>query len=67
MTKKVTANSRWLSSDYKEFVVMHVIDDEQGRTWVHYRQDQPANNQEYSCYEDSFLMRFKEDASYRSI
>lgn len=65
MTTKVTANSRWLSSDRKQFVVIHVITDEAGHTWVHYREDSRSNNTEYSCYEESFLLRFHRDDTYR--
>ena len=50
----------WQSSD-KKFVVLHTIDLE-GHTWVHYREHDPKKAtlecKEYSCYLESFLVRF---------
>jgi hypothetical protein len=61
MTKHVKPNSRWLSNSREQFVVLHIIEDSQGHTWVHYRQDHAEGNREYSCYVESFLERFIED------
>lgn len=59
----IKQGSRWASAD-KEFVVLAVVEQE-GNTWVHYRKDLgikvPALQcREYSCYEESFLQRFRE-------
>jgi len=59
---QVKAGSRWSSID-KEFVVLSVAEVE-GNTRVHYREDLgikvPALQcKEYSCYQESFLARFR--------
>lgn len=45
------------ANDRTEFTVLHTVDDEEGHTWVHYRDNRP-NPKEYSCYKESFLQRF---------
>lgn len=57
----IEVGSRWRSVD-QEFRVLAVIEQD-GHTWVHYREDLgikvPALQcREYSCYEESFLQRF---------
>jgi hypothetical protein len=50
----------WQGSD-KKFVVLHTIELE-GHTWVHYRSEKAEENgtpREYSCYQESFLSRFR--------
>jgi len=61
-TAKPKEGSRWSGGD-KHFRVLHVIDQD-GHTWVHYR-DEPKQNllepiKEYSCYLESFLSRFNQ-------
>lgn len=45
----------WIDSQRNEFTVLHVLSDEAGHVWIHYRDTQA---QEYSCYEESFINRF---------
>ena len=59
----IKQGSRWASTD-KEFIVLAVVEQD-GHTWVHYREDLgikvPALQcREYSCYQESFLQRFRE-------
>jgi hypothetical protein len=55
----VTQGSRWTSSDHKTFIVLHQVEVD-GYQWVHYREDcAHTEPREYSCYLDSFLLRFK--------
>jgi hypothetical protein len=49
--------SRWWASDGKKFVVLHTLDQD-GHTWVHYRDEIGNPPREYSCYQESFLQRF---------
>jgi hypothetical protein len=56
MTSTVKLGSKWLASNRGEFWVIGVVERE-GHVWIHYRNDQ---GQEFSCYQDSFLLRFTE-------
>ena len=56
MSQKIEQYSRWVDSDGNHFQIIHVITDEQGHEWVHYRREKDAL--EYSCWTDSFLARF---------
>ena len=59
----IKEGSRWWSGDNKKFVVLHLVE-QQGHTWVHYRDESTSNKfalagcREYSCYKESFLQRF---------
>jgi hypothetical protein len=58
----IKVGSRWEGVD-KQFRVLAVVEAD-GHTWVHYREDLgikvPALEcREYSCYEESFLARFR--------
>ena len=55
----VKEGSTWEGSDHKQFLVLHTIEKD-GHVWVHYRQNGKDNNQEYSCYLESFVNRFRE-------
>jgi len=55
----VKEGTKWSSTDGKEFLVMHVIEQD-GHTWVHYRENRRDEPREYSCYEESFLLRFRQ-------
>ena len=57
----VKTGSKWSSVTGQEFRVLDVVELE-GQTWVHYiKQDAPEDlDREYSCYEESFLSRFRE-------
>lgn len=52
----------WEGND-KKFVVLHTIELE-GNNWVHYREYNPGKAvlecKEYSCYAESFLLRFRQ-------
>ncbi len=56
---KVKPGSVWVSSDNAQFIVIDVVEVD-GHTWVHYRNDNKAEPREYSCYEESFVLRFRE-------
>jgi hypothetical protein len=58
----VKVGSKWSSTD-KQFCVISVTEVD-GHTWVHYREDLgirvPVKEcKEYSCYQESFLLRFR--------
>jgi len=56
----VKVGSKWVGvSD--TFRVIHVIELD-GHTWIHYIKENASEdtNREYSCYEESFLSRFRE-------
>jgi hypothetical protein len=58
----VKVGSKWSgSSNTNIFRVIHVIELE-GHTWIHYIKEKAPEdtNREYSCYEESFLSRFRE-------
>jgi len=55
----VKEGSCWWGGDSKKFIVLAVIEQE-GNTWVHYRDDGNESPKEYSCYLESFLSRFIE-------
>ena len=57
----IRQGSKWSNTNGQKFHVIHVIELE-GHTWVHYiKENAPEDsNREYSCYEESFLSRFKE-------
>lgn len=53
----VKEGTRWGSSDGKVFHVIHRIELE-GKIWIHYILENKEKSTEFSCYEDSFLLRF---------
>ena len=61
---KIAQGSRWMSSEHKKFVVLSdevYLDD---GVWIHYREvTDHESPREYSCYKDSFLARFTQDAN----
>jgi hypothetical protein len=56
----INAGTRWSGADGKSFMVLSITEQEDGHTWVHYRNEQiaPESPNEYSCYLESFLSRF---------
>jgi len=59
----IKVGSRWEGID-TQFRVLAVVEAEDGHTWVHYREDRGIKVpvlecREYSCYEESFLTRFR--------
>lgn len=57
----VKVGSKWMGNENNRFRVIHVIEIE-GHTWVHYIKENALEdeNREYSCYEESFLTRYRE-------
>ena len=49
--------SRWTAADGNVFHVMNVVEID-GKTWVHYEQDNIEECKTFSCYVESFLARF---------
>jgi hypothetical protein len=54
----VKEGSIWYSADGKRFHVIHRVEID-GHAWVHYIEENKENCREYSCYEESFLLRFR--------
>ena len=55
----VTPGSNWDGGDGRVFTVIHRVELE-GKIWIHYRNQQ---GEEFSCYEEAFLSRFRENAN----
>ena len=57
----VKVGSKWSGNEDNIFRVIHVIELDD-HTWIHYiKENAPEDlNREYSCYEESFLSRFRE-------
>jgi hypothetical protein len=49
--------TKWVGMDYTSFRVLHTVELE-GHTWVHYIREHDIT--EYSCYVESFLLKFTE-------
>jgi hypothetical protein len=56
----VKVGSKWVGNENNIFRVIHVIE-LGGHTWIHYiKNNAPEEStREYSCYEESFLSRFR--------
>ena len=50
--------SRWDGGE-RVFVIINEVVTEDGHTWVHYREERGNPPREYSCYKESFLLRFR--------
>jgi hypothetical protein len=59
----VKVGSKWSGTGNEKniFRVIHVVELDD-HTWIHYIKENAAEdlNREYSCYEESFLSRFRE-------
>ena len=55
----VKEGSKWVSPDNKQFHVIHRVELD-GHVWIHYIEENKENCREYSCYEESFLLRFRQ-------
>jgi hypothetical protein len=57
----VKVGSKWVGNEDNIFRVIHVIELDD-HTWIHYIKDNAPEdlNREYSCYEESFLSRFRQ-------
>lgn len=57
----IKQGSKWTGGKRDVFVVLHIVEQD-GHTWVHYRSEKSEENgtpREYSCYQESFLSRFR--------
>lgn len=61
VTKTIKPGSLW-TSDYSELFRVISVAEVQGEVWVHYRREHTKEQpvEEYSCYQSSFLQRFRE-------
>ena len=57
----IKVGSKWVGNENNIFRVIHVIELDD-HTWIHYIKDNAPEdlNREYSCYEESFLSRFRQ-------
>jgi len=55
---EIKMGTRWTSSDSNVFHVMSVVECQDGHTWVHYEQDGINESKTFSCWLDSFVLRF---------
>lgn len=55
----VKVGSKWGNTDGKVFHVVHRVELD-GKVWIHYEQDNCNECREFSCYEESFLERFRQ-------
>ena len=57
----VKVGSKWVGNENNIFRVIHVIEID-SHTWIHYIKDNAPeeSTREYSCYEESFLSRYRE-------
>ena len=54
----VVAGSFWSTANGQEFVVLSLTEQD-GNTWVHYRRNDRKDPQEYSCFVESFVQRYR--------
>ena len=54
---EVKTGTLWWGGD-KKFRVIAVVKDDDNNTWVHYREDRGDPPKEYSCFMESFTVRF---------
>jgi hypothetical protein len=55
----IKEGSKWISDNGKIFHVIHRIELE-GKIWIHYILESKEDPKEFSCYEESFLSRFRQ-------
>jgi len=55
----VKEGTRWVSNEGNTFHVVHRVELD-GKIWIHYEQDNCKECREFSCYEESFLLRFRQ-------
>ena len=56
--RPIREGTKWSGSDSKIFVVISEVEMEDGHKWVYYRDEKGNPPREYSCYKESFLLRF---------
>ncbi len=56
----IKSGTKWRSANGAIFHVIHRVEVE-GKIWIHYLKENAKENEnkEFSCYEESFLERFK--------
>lgn len=56
----IKQGSKWGDANGKEFRVIQLVELD-GHVWVHYIDEKKSedSNREYSCYQESFLSRFR--------
>lgn len=57
--QKVKQGSNWHDGSGRTFTVIHTIVLDE-KSWVHYRNQQ---GEEFSCFEEAFVLRFREHAN----
>jgi hypothetical protein len=56
----IKAGSKWSGNEENIFRVIQIVELD-GHTWIHYiKENATEENREDSCYEESFLSRFRE-------
>lgn len=57
---QIKIGSKWTGTEGRIFVVIGTMQIE-GNDWVYYRAENPKDHmpKEFSCYEESFLVRFR--------
>lgn len=65
INNELAVGDRFKSMDGKTFVILHILDDLEGHSWIHYRNDDTGT--EYSCWRESFLARFTKDCQHRYV
>lgn len=56
----IKQGSKWIAAN-ERFVVLSIVEQD-GHTWIHYRSEKVSESgtpREYSCYQESFLSRFR--------
>jgi|LauGreDrversion4_2_1035121.scaffolds.fasta_scaffold153113_6 hypothetical protein len=53
-------NSTWQDEQGNRYQIIHIIHDDAGHVWVHYRRLERDNPHEYSCWQETFVERFRE-------
>lgn len=57
---QIKIGSKWTGTEGRNFVVISTMQIE-GKNWVYYRAENPKDHmpKEFSCFEESFLVRFR--------
>lgn len=57
--QEVKVGSNWIGTERDVFTVIHRVE-LNSHIWIHYRNQK---GQEFSCYEEAFLTRFRENTN----
>ena len=55
----IKEGTRWWAGEGKKFIILALVEEDKN-IWVHYRNQQ---GEEFSCFEEAFVLRFREDAN----